>query len=107
MREIEAAGDEKMDISKILEQKRKEILDIAASHGARNVRVFGSVARAEAGLDSDIDFLIELEPGRTLLDHAALYLELKQLLGCEVDVVTEKGLKPSIRDRILEEATPI
>ncbi|MBN2026444.1 MAG: nucleotidyltransferase family protein [Actinobacteria bacterium] len=76
-------------------------------HGALNVRVFGSVSRSEAGPDSDVDFLIELEPGRTLLDHAALYLELKQLLGREVDVVTEKGLRPGIRDRVLKEAIPI
>ena len=96
-----------MDVSEILEQKRKEILEIAAMHGAQNVRVFGSVSRSEAGPGSDVDFLIELEQGRTLLDHAALYLELKQLLGCEVDVVTENGLRPRLRDRVLKEAIPI
>lgn len=96
-----------MNIEGVLKEKREDILGIAARHGARNVRVFGSVARAEADRDSDVDFLIELEPGRTLLDHAALYLELKQLLGCEVDVVTEKGLRPSIRERVLREAAPI
>ncbi|OFW56526.1 MAG: nucleotidyltransferase [Candidatus Solincola sediminis] len=96
-----------MDISEILENKRSAILDIAARHGALNIRVFGSVSRSEAGPESDVDFLIELEPGRTLLDHAALYLELKQLLGCEVDVVTEKGLRPRIRDRVLKEAISI
>lgn len=96
-----------MDISETLESKREEILKIAATHGALNVRVFGSVSRSEAGAGSDVDFLIELEPGRTLLDHAALYLELKQLFGCEVDVVTENGLRPRMRDRILKEAIPI
>jgi predicted nucleotidyltransferase len=96
-----------MDISAIIESKREEILKIAAEYGALNVRVFGSVSRSEAGPESDVDFLIELEPGRTLLDHAALYLELKQLLGREVDVVTEKGLRPKIRDRVLREAIPI
>ena len=96
-----------MKIEEVIKEKREDILGIAARHGARNVRVFGSVARAEAGRDSDVDFLIELEPGRTLLDHAALYLELKQLLGCEVDVVTERGLRPSIRERVLREAAPI
>jgi len=96
-----------MDISGIIESKREEILKIAAEYGALNVRVFGSVSRSEAGPESDVDFLIELEPGRTLLDHAALYLELKQLLGREVDVVTEKGLRPKIRDRVLREAIPI
>ncbi len=96
-----------MDISGIIESKREEILEIAAIHGALNVRIFGSVSRSEAGPESDVDFLIEFEPGRTLLDHAALYLELKQLLGREVDVVTEKGLRPRIRDRVLKEAIPI
>ena len=96
-----------MKIEEVIKEKREDILGIAARHGARNVRVFGSVARAEAGRDSDVDFLIELEPGRTLLDHAALYLELKQLLGCEVDVVTERSLRPSIRERVLREAAPI
>lgn len=96
-----------MEINETLESKRKEILEIAAAHGALNVRVFGSVSRFEAGPESDVDFLIEFEPGRTLLDHAALYLELKQLLGREVDVVTEKGLRPRIRDRVLKEAIPI
>lgn len=96
-----------MDINEILRSKREEILRIASAHGARNLRVFGSVSRSEAGPKSDVDFLIELEPGRTLLDHAALYLELKRLLGREVDVVTEKGLRPGIRDRVLREAVPL
>lgn len=96
-----------MEISEILKSKREEILEVAAAHGALNMRVFGSVSRSESGPESDVDFLIELEPGRTLLDHAALYLELKQLLGREVDVVTEKGLRPGIRDRVLKEAVPI
>src|SRR4030042_3023696 len=94
-----------MDIRDILENKRNAILDIAARHGALNIRVFGSVSRSEAGPESDVDFLIELEPGRTLLDHSPLHLELKQLLGCEVDVVTEKGLRPRVRDRVLKEAS--
>jgi len=96
-----------VDISDIIEKKRDEILNIASRHGASRVRVFGSVSRSEAGPESDIDFLVELEPGRTLLDHAALYLELKQLLGREVDVVTEKGLRPGIRERVLKEAVPL
>ncbi len=96
-----------MDIRETLRIKREEILDIAAKHGAFNIRVFGSVSRSEAGPDSDVDFLVELEQGRTLIDHAALYLDLKQLLGREVDVVTEKGLRPQIRERVLREAIPI
>ena len=96
-----------MDINALLQQKREEILRIAAQHGARNVRVFGSVARGDAGPESDIDFLVELEPGRSLLDHAALLLDLEQLLGRKVDVATERGLKERIRVRVLREAAPL
>lgn len=87
--------------------RRREILAIAARHGARNVRIFGSVARGDANPGSDVDILIELEPGRTLLDHAALLLELEALLGCRVDVVTTPGLRPRIRDRVLSEAVAL
>ena len=96
-----------MDINALLQNKRKEILSIAAQHGARNVRVFGSVARGEAGPESDVDFLVELEPGRSLLDHAALLLDLEQLLGRKVDVATERSLKERIRVRVLREAVPL
>ena len=91
----------------LLASRRDDVLRIAAKHGARNVRVFGSVARGEAGPDSDIDLLVELEPGRSLLDHAALWLELQELLGVKVDVVSERGLKPRIRDRVLAEAVAL
>ena len=87
-----------------LRRRRDEILRAAAAHGARNVRVFGSVARGEADEKSDVDFLVELEPGRSLLDHVALWQALEALLGCRVDVATERGLKPRIRDRVLGEA---
>lgn len=80
---------------------------IAARHGARNVRVFGSVARGEADEKSDIDLLVEFEPGRSLLDHAGLWLELQELLGCKVDVVSDRGIKPRIRERVLREAVPL
>ena len=96
-----------MDINALLQKKRDEILRIAAQHGARNVRVFGSVARGEAGPESDIDFLVELKPGRSLLDHAALLLDLEQLLGRKVDVATERSLKERIRVRVLREAVPL
>jgi predicted nucleotidyltransferase len=85
-------------------EKKKEILKIAAKHGARNVRIFGSVARGEARADSDVDFLVDMEPGRTLFDMGGLLMDLRDLLGLEVDVVTEQGLKPRIRDRVLKEA---
>lgn len=91
----------------LIQQKRPEILRIAEKHGAHNVRLFGSVARGEADEASDVDFLVELEPGRTLLDHAALILELEGLLGRKVDVASERGLRPAVRERVLSEATPL
>jgi hypothetical protein len=96
-----------MGIKELLKEKREEILRIAAKHGARNVRVFGSVARDEADEGSDIDLLVELEPGRSLMDHAALWLELQQALGRRVDVVSDRGIKPRMRERVLREAVPI
>ena len=96
-----------MGIKELLKEKREEILRIAAKHGARNIRVFGSVARDEADEGSDIDLLVELEPGRSLMDHAALWLELQQALGRRVDVVSDRGIKPRMRERVLREAVPI
>jgi len=96
-----------MLIKELLKEKREEILRIAAKHGARNVRVFGSVARDESDEESDIDLLVELEPGRSLMDHAALWLELQQALGRRVDVVSDRGIKPRMRERVLREAVPI
>ena len=77
-----------MDTAAIL-IKKKDILRIAAKHGARNIRIFGSVARGEARSDSDVDFLVDMEPGRTLFDMGGLLMDLRDLLGLEVDVVTE------------------
>ena len=91
----------------LLRERREEILQVAAKHGARNVRVFGSIARGEDDERSDIDLLVEFELGRSLLDHASLWLELQELLGCKVDVVSEGGIKPRIRDRVLREAVPL
>jgi len=96
-----------MRLERLLKEKRSEILRICAKHGARNVRVFGSVARGEADEQSDIDLVVEFEPGRSLLDHAALWLELQELLGCKVDVVSVRGIKPRIRERVLREAIPL
>ncbi len=93
-----------MQLDQLLQEKREEILRIAAEHGARNVRVFGSAARRDAGEGSDIDLLVEFDPGRTLLDHAALVADLEELLGRKVDVVTESGLYWLLRRRILKEA---
>ena len=91
----------------LLDRHRNEILALAKMRGARNIRVFGSVARDEATTDSDVDILVEMEPGRSLLDLTGLQLDLEELLGRDVDVVTENGLSPYLKDRILAEATPI
>jgi predicted nucleotidyltransferase len=86
---------------------RAEILAAAARHGATNVRVFGSVARGDADAASDVDFLVDFEAGRSLLDLASLLVELEDLLGHPVDVVTEPGLKARIRQRVLAEAVAV
>jgi uncharacterized protein len=96
-----------MGIEELLRERRGAILDIAARYGAHNVRVFGSVARGEADADSDIDILVDLEPGRSLLDLGGLLMELRGLLGKPIDVVTEKGLRPRIRERALDEAVSV
>ena len=96
-----------MDVAEILRSKRQLILQIARKHGAYDVRVFGSLARGEAQPDSDIDLLVAMEPGRSLLDLGGLVMELQQLLGQSVDVVTERGLKSRIRARVLSEAIPL
>ncbi len=96
-----------MDIDQFLIEKREEILQLAAKPGARNVRVFGSMARRKAGPESDIDILVEMEPGRSLFDLGGLSVDLEALLGLKVDVVTEKGLKERIRERVLDEAVPV
>jgi predicted nucleotidyltransferase len=87
-----------------LNRKRTEILRIAAQHGAGNVRVFGSVARGEAGPAGDVDLLITLEPGRSLLDLIAIKQDLEDLLGHPVDVMTEAALSPYIRDDVVKAA---
>ncbi len=96
-----------MEMYKMIEAKKDDILLIAARHGARNVRLIGSMARREAGSNSDIDLLVEIEPGRTLLDHAALIMELEEFLGRKVDVASDRGLRARVRDRVLEEAVPL
>ena len=93
-----------MGIADLLGARREEVLRLAAKHGARNVRIFGSAARGEADATSDLDFLIELEPGHNLLDMGGLLMDLQSLLGRPVDVISEKGLRPSIRARVLREA---
>lgn len=96
-----------MTIDELIRSKREEILSIAAHYGARNVRLFGSAARGDARPGSDIDILVEWEPGRSLLDHVALMQDLADLLGVKVDVVTRDALHRYIRDEILAEARPL
>ena len=91
----------------LLTEKRRQILDIAARYGARNVRIFGSVARGQADDQSDIDFLVEMEAGRSLFDLGGLQADLEAALGRPVNVVTEKGLKARIRNQVLREAVPV
>ena len=93
-----------MNIPELLQQKRRQILEIAEGHGARNVRLFGSVARGEATESSDLDLLIEMEPERSLLDIVAIKQDLEELLGCKVDVVTEASISPYLIDKVLHEA---
>lgn len=96
-----------MDVQELVRSKRDEILRLAARRGAFNVRVFGSVARGEADEQSDVDFLVDLEEGRNLLDLGGLLMDLRDLLGREVDIVTPDGLRARIRDRVLREAVPL
>ena len=87
--------------------RRGEILQIAARHGARNVRIFGSVASGKTTGDSDLDILVRLDDDRSLLDHIALMQDLEDLLGCHVDVVEDRALHRLIRDRVLSEAVQL
>jgi uncharacterized protein len=96
-----------MALEALFGPKRQDALRIAGKYGARRVRVFGSVARGGADGQSDVDFLVDLDPGRSLLDLGGLQFELEALLGCPVDVVTERGLKARIRERVLYEAVPV
>lgn len=96
-----------MNPAELVKDKREEILRISAAHGAKNVRIFGSVARNEAGDESDIDFLVDLEPGRSLLDLGGLLVDLEHLLTRRVDIVTEQGLHWYLRDKIINEARPL
>jgi predicted nucleotidyltransferase len=90
-----------------LKNQRERILRIAAKYGAHNVRVFGSVARGDDSTDSDIDIVVDLDQGRSLLDQVGFKQELEELLGQSVDVVIEGGISPYLQERILAEAVPL
>ena len=89
-----------MDTAVQIPGKREEIVRIAAEHGATQVRVFGSVARGEARPDSDLDLLVTWSEGTSLLDHAALVLELESLLGRKVDIASDGWVKPALRESV-------
>ncbi len=90
-----------------IKRNRKDILRLAKRYGVTDIRVFGSVLRGEDTPESDIDFLVKLEPGRSLFDLGGLLVELEALFGCKVDVVTDQALHWYIRDRVLGEARPL
>jgi predicted nucleotidyltransferase len=96
-----------MGISEIIGNKREEVLALAAEYGASNVRIFGSVARGTADTDSDIDFLVDMEKGRSLLDLGGLLMDLQKLFGRDVDVITVAGLRSRIRARVLDRAVKL
>ena len=96
-----------MELDSLLEEHRDTIVEIAAKHGAQSIRVFGSRARGLSHEESDLDLLVTLESGRTLLDLIAIKQDLEDVLQCGVDVVTEASISPYIRDQILHEAVAL
>ena len=101
------AGPSSMDSAEIIQDKKEQILAVAAKYGASNIRVFGPAARGTAGPKCDIDFLIDLEKDRCLFDLGGLLVDLQQLFERNVNVATENSLHWYIKDRILSEARPI
>lgn len=91
----------------LLKARRERIIQFAADHGAHNVRVFGSVARGEASSTSDVDLLVEMDKGRSLLDLIELSQELESFLERKVDILTDEGLSPYLEQRIHAEAVPL
>lgn len=94
-------------LAKHVREHRREILALAAKHGVEEVRLFGSVARGEEGAQSDVDLLVRLEPGRSLLDHIAFQQDVQELLGVNVDVVSEGGVSPYMREAVFREAVAV
>jgi hypothetical protein len=95
------------ELADLLAQNREKILALAKKRGARNIRIFGSVSRGEDNTGSDLDLLVDFEPGRSLLDLGGLSMDLQNLLHRKVDVITEAGLRERIRRRVLREARPL
>lgn len=96
-----------MTIEELRRTRREQILRVAAHHGAHNVRIFGSTARGESSAGSDIDFIVDLEPNRTLMDLGGLLIDLQELVRVRVDVTTEDMLRPNVRQSALADAVPL
>lgn len=96
-----------MQLEELVQNKRNEILAVAAKHGAYNIRIFGSVARGESKAGSDVDFLVDMEDRRSLFDLSHLWIELETLLGCKVHVAEEAGLYWFLKDQVLQEAVAL
>ena len=96
-----------MTLDEVRSRYRDQIVAAAGRRGARNIRIFGSVARGDQHHDSDIDFVVDFEPGRSLLDLTGLWLDLEVMLGCKVDVVSSRGLKPRLASEVMREAVSL
>ena len=96
-----------MTLEELRRSEKDQILRLAASYGVHNIRIFGSVARGDSSPSSDIDFLVDLDPDRRLMDLGGLLTDLQEILHAPVDVATERMLRPTVRDRALREAVPL
>jgi predicted nucleotidyltransferase len=96
-----------MTLEEVRSRYRNQILAAAGRRGAQNIRIFGSVARGDQHPDSDVDFLVDFEPGRSLLDLTGLWLDLEAVLGCKVDVVSSRGLKPRLALEVMRDAVSL
>jgi len=94
-------------MDKLIEQRREAILAIAERRGVTDVRIFGSMARGTAGEESDVDILVRPLPGTSLFDLGGLVMDVQELLGRHVDVVSERALHPAMREQVLREALPL
>ncbi len=93
-----------MTLEELRSKYRERVLDLARKRGAHNVRVFGSMARGEQRPGSDVDFLVDFEPGRSMLDLTGLWIDLEGALGCKVDVVSSRGLRPRLATEVMRDA---
>ncbi len=90
-----------------IRSRRDAILEIAGRYGAHDVRIFGSVARGDAKDGSDLDLIVRFEPGRSLLDHGGLIMDLRELLNIKVDVIDEEAMRDRFRNYVMREAIPL